>query len=381
MKKIVGFLLAAGVVVSTLGSCMRNDDEPEMAVRPIARLYVSIGNYQTNASEDPIDNVLLIDPADTTDMEVVLSHNSGALRGGGGIFFDPFKSGIFQAGYGNQDTTIRVMTVGPLGIMSNSGEIQYSGLNGMRGLAYNYRLGFEMLYVANNSSAVNGRTTIYGYKRPYNRRGYTRPDQVLRLDPSMRPWGMVLWKDSLLVANSSSTNGGVSLYGGLSKVDSLVEDFQAITTVHIEGATAIRGIAFVDSLDVLVAADYGTGTPENPVMDGRIYIIEGIKSKLQQGGTITVAPTRTIRGALTGLTSPFDVAIDPRPRLKDGERTIFVADYDYENKGRIARFRYSADGNVAPEASVNLDTLGMPRQPFGMFLDVRGIPGAKTATP
>src|SRR5690606_38321471 len=70
MKKLVGFLLVTFIVAMTLGGCMRNDDEPVMPVRPIARLYISVGNYQTNASEDPIDNVLLIDPADTAETEM-----------------------------------------------------------------------------------------------------------------------------------------------------------------------------------------------------------------------------------------------------------------------------------------------------------------------
>ncbi len=374
MKKLFGFLLVTGIVAMTLGSCMRNDDEPDMAVRPIARLYVSIGNFQTNASEDPIDNVLLIDPADTTDMDVVLSHNSGVLWGGAAIHFDPFLSAVFQAGYGNEDTTLRVMTVGTLGILRNSGEIQYSGLNAMRGLTYHNPS--KMLYIT-NSSTVDGRTSIYGYNQPLNRRGYTRPHRVLRLDPTMRPWGIVLWGDSLLVANASATNGGVSLYGGLSKIDSLAPDFQALSTVSIEGATAIRGIAFVDSLDVLVAADYGSGNSLDPVMDGRIYIIEGIKAKLTPGSFTTVTPTHTIQGALTGLTGPMDVAIDPR----QGRRTIFVADYDTQvsggQRGRILRFRLSDDGNVAPEASISLDTLGNARRPFGIFLDVRGNPNSQ----
>lgn len=370
MKKLFGFLPVIVVVITTVGGCMRNDDEPVMPTRPIARLYISIGNFQTNTSEDPIDNVLLIDPADTTQMEVVLSHNSGVLRGGAGIYFDPFQSGIFQAGYGDGDTTIRIMTVGPLGILSNNGEIQYRGLNAMRGLVYHQPS--KYLYVANNST--EGRT-IYGYSLPYNRRGYTRPHRVLRLDPAMRPWGMALWRDSLLVSNAGA-NGGVSLYGGLSKIDSLAPDFQALSTVRIEGATAIRGIAFVDSLDILVAADYGTGTFDAPVADGRIYIIEGIKSKLTPGSS-TVTPTRTIQGALTGLTGPMDVAIDPR----QGKRTIFVADYDAQQsngqRGRILRFRLADKGNVAPEAAISLDTLNNARRPFGLFLDVRGVPNSQ----
>jgi len=376
MKKLFGFLLVTGAVAMTLGSCMRNDDEPDTPLRPVARLYISIGNFQTNTSEDPIDNVLLIDPADTSDMGVTLSHDSEALQGGAGIYFDPFESAVFQAGYGagrGRDTTIRIMNVGTFGILSNNTTIQFRGLNAMRGIVFHQPS--EYLYVA-NSSTEDG-PTIYGYHQPKNRRGYTRPHRVLRLASSMRPWGMVLWGNNLLVSNSANANGGISLYGGLSEVDSLATDFQALSTVRIEGATSIRGFAFVDSLDVLVAADYGTGTSGDAVMDGRIYIVEGIKAKLAPGSFTTVTPTRTIQGASTGLSGPMDVAIDPR----QGRRTIFVADYDAQvsggQQGRILRFRLSDDGNVAPEASVSLDTLGNARQPFGLFLDVRGVPDSQ----
>lgn len=380
MKNLFGFFVVTAIAAMTLGGCVRNDDEPAMPVRPIARLYISIGNYQTNTSGEPIDNVLLIDPADTTEaaLGVALSHDSEALQGGAGIYFDPFASAVFQAGYGDgrgRDTTIRIMNVGPFGVLNNNTTIQYRGLNAMRGLVYHHSS--EYLYVANNSTEIEGRTVIYGYHRPKNRSGYTRPQRVLRLESSMRPWGMALWGNNLLVSNSADGNGGISLYGKLSEVDSLAADFQALSTIRIEGATSIRGIAFVDSLDVLVAADYGTGTFNDPVMDGRIYIIDGIKAKLAPGSVTTVTPTRTIQGALTGLTGPMDVAIDPR----QDRRTIFVADYDTQvsggQPGRILRFRLSDDGNVAPEASVSLDTLNNARRPFGLFLDVRGKPNSQ----
>src|SRR5690606_19606079 len=151
-----------------------------------------------------------------------LSHDSEALQGGAGIYFDPFASAVFQAGYGDgrgRDTTIRIMNVGPFGVLNNNTTIQYRGLNAMRGLVYHHSS--EYLYVANNSTEIEGRTVIYGYHRPKNRSGYTRPQRVLRLESSMRPWGMALWGNNLLVSNSADGNGGISLYGKLSDVDSL----------------------------------------------------------------------------------------------------------------------------------------------------------------
>ena len=357
MNKSYGFLLCALGIVLAFSGCMRNDDEPAYPARPIARLYVSIENYQTDASKDDIDNVVLIDPADTLDMYVALNYNSQAL-GGAGIHFNPFVSLVFQAGY-SIDTTIRVMTVGKLGTVGTSGSIGHGELRAMRGLVYHRPS--EMLYVANNATP----TAIYGFYQPKNKNGFTKPKKVFRLGSEMRPWGMVLWNDSLLVSNSGA-NGGVSLYGRLSQTDSLEANFQALSTIRIAGATAIRGIAFVDSLDLLVAADYGTGSPNEPVADGRVYIIEGIKAHLATPSA-TVTPTRVISGVSTGLVGPVDVAIDPRGGAD--RRTIFVADRD---ERKISRFKLSASGNVAPETSVVLDTLGNVRRPFGMFLDVRG---------
>ena len=342
-------------ILFAFAGCLRNYDEPVLPLRPISRLYVAIGIFRTEESRDAKDNVVLIDPADTVLMEVALNHNSDAL-GGAGIHFNPFVSRVFQSGY--SDTTIRIMTVGALGTLGNTGKIGHGDLRALRGIAYHHPS--QMLYVASNTTP----TAIYGFFQPMNRNGFTRPNRVFRLGTTMRPWGMLLWEGNLLVSNSGD-NGGVSLFGDLSQGDSLVTDFQPISSVRIEGATAIRGIAFIDSLDVLVLADYGL-LDENGgrVSAGSLHIVEGIKAHLATASA-TVVPTRTIRGALTGLSGPIDVAIDPR----GGKRTIYVADYDNRT---ISRFSLSDNGNVAPEAIVELDVPTNTRRPFGIFLDARG---------
>lgn len=356
MKKSFGFPLVVFGTLLAVAGCMRNDDEPVYPARPIARLYVSIEDYQRDASKDDIDNVVLLDPADTSEMYVALNHNSGAI-GGAGIHFNPFAGRLFQAGY--NDTTIRVMTVGNLGNLGNSGSIGNDLLKQMRGIVYHHTT--QLLYVASNATP----TTIYGFYRPMNRSGFTKPDRTFRLGETMRPWSVLLWNDSLLVSNAGS-DGGVSLYGNLSKLDTLPVNLQALSTVRIEGATAIRGIAFVDSLDLLVAADYGIVEGAERVANGKVYIIEGIKAHLANPSA-TVSPTRIISGALTGIIGPVDVAVDPRGGAN--RRTIFVADRD---KHTISRFPLSASGNVAPEGSVALDVPANDRRPFGIYFDVRG---------
>lgn len=348
---MVGFIL-------TFSGCIRNDDEPTFPSRPIARLYVSIESIQTDDSRDPIANVLLIDPADTLAMKVVYSYHSGARSEVTGLYFSPHMERLIQAG---RDTSVRLMTVGNRGTLSTSGTIGNRLLSNLRGVTYNNNL--QLMYVLSNQSP----TTIYGFLTPRNKNAFTRPDRTLRLPEEIRPWSAVLWQDSLLVSNSGTTPG-ISLFGNLSQIrDTAARAIQPLATVRIEGATAIRGFAFVDSLDLLVVADYGTGSVEEPVPDGRIYVFEGIKSRLASG-TTTVTPTRTIAGPATGLIGPVDVAVDPRGAAD--RRTIFVADRD---QSRVSRFNLSDNGNIAPENFVSTDTLGIPRRPYGIFLDVRGV--------
>ncbi|WP_257666248.1 hypothetical protein [Parapedobacter tibetensis] len=352
MKKSPSFLVVALGMLLAVGGCIRNDDEPILPTRPIARLYVSIENYNdvTDPLAGAVRNVVIIDPADSTVFDS-LRFDSGAM-GGSGIHFNPLAGRVFQAG--RLDTTIRLMTVSNLGVLATSGNIGNSVLERMRGLVFHQPS--QMLYVASNTTT----NRIFGFYQPMNRRGFTIPDKDLQLETSMRPWGLVMWGDNLLVSNAG-VNGGVSLYENLSQADSVVTNFTAISTIRIEGATSIRGIAFIDSLDILVAADYGT---QEGTDDGRVYIIEGIKSYLAQPSP-TVVPTRTISGSATGIFKPVDVAIDPR----ENKKTIYVADRKNGNNGTVSKFNLSDNGNVAPQ---HAPITFQDRVPFGIFLDARG---------
>lgn len=352
MKKSFGLLAIVAVALLMAAGCMRNDDEPLEPTRPISRLYVSFQDTTQGDTTLPVQNVGLIDPADSTFDGIDFNHSSGAL-GGAGIFFSPGIGRAFQAG--RYDTTVRVMQVTALGQLGNTGRLGNRLLTGMRGLTY--YVPAEMLYVTNIGTPSS---YIYGFYRPMNQNGYTAPSRRFRLDQGIIPWSVITWnEDSLLVSNSASA-GGVILYGGISEADSAELRLSALSNIRIVGASSIRGIAFVDSLDVLVAADYGD--PQENV-GGKVYIIEGIKAHLAQSSA-SVTPTRVISGPLTGLSGPVDVAIDPR----EGRMTVYVAD---QIARRVSRFKLSDVGNVEPEASVTFDS---PRRtPFAIYLDARGV--------
>ncbi|SEL75251.1 hypothetical protein [Parapedobacter koreensis] len=354
MKKSFGFLAVMVGALLALGSCMRNDDEPPVPIVPISRLYVSFQDVTENDVEVPVDNIALIDPADGEAMEIDFDFNSGAV-GGAGIHFSPIGGLVFQSG--RLDTLIRIMRVNNLGQLATAGRLGNRSLNLMRGLAYHFPS--EMLYVAN----IGETSHLYGFHQPVNKNGFTRPRRALQLESGIVPWAVSLWNgkpsdDSLLVSNSGQ-DGGVLLYRNLAQGDSVETNFAALSNVRVEGATSIRGIAFVDSLDVMVMADFGTQQ-----VPGKVYIIEGIKAYLAQPSA-TVRPTRIISGELTGLSGPIDVAIDPRTDRK----TIYVAD---QTTRKVSRFKLSDSGNVAPEATITFDSPN--RTPFSIFLDARGIP-------
>src|SRR5690606_31393044 len=96
MKQSFGFLMVMVVSVLVWSGCIRNDDEPPVPTRPISRLCLSIQDYETDATEPPIDNVSLIDPADGERMSAIFNHDSGA-RGGSGIHFSPQAKKVFHA--------------------------------------------------------------------------------------------------------------------------------------------------------------------------------------------------------------------------------------------------------------------------------------------
>lgn len=333
-------------LMAVLSGCQRNDDEPVLPESPISRLYISFSDYQDDDTQDPYDNVMVIDPADSAGMDLGLSYNSG-VRGGSGIHFNPFAGRVFHGSMNDRnlnDTTIQIMTVSNRGTLGTSARVGNEALNGVRGLWYNDST--RNLYVANNVTP----TSIFVFNSPMNRNGFTRPSQHLILG-SLRPWGITMWGDHLLVARTGQ-NGGFAVFENISGTDSLESNLQPNSSITVSGASDIRGIAYSETLDILALSDMSGG--------GRVYVFENARALFRQTAA-TVTPTRTLSGTNTGIAAPIDVAIDDR----EGRLLLYVA--DRINKS-ILRFNLSANGNATPQAS-----LALPYTPAGIFLDARGV--------
>ena len=335
MKQLKAVVL--GLLVVLCGACMRNDDEPALPERPISRLYVSLADFQTDEPADPFPNLAVIDPADSATMESATVYRTEA-RGGGAIYFDPAIGSAFQ---GNRaDTNVYVLSVSNRGILSVSGTFGNGLLDAMRGIWYHHPS--QNLYIANQTTP----STLYVYNTPLRNRGFREPTHSLELG-DVRPWGICMYGDNMLIARTGE-NGGVSVYTGL-PADTNSTTLQAAATLVVEGASDIRGVAYSAQADVMALTDHNAN---------RVYIFEQASSLFSTSRTIT--PTRIIAGAITGLNGPIDVTIDDR---EGGER-LYVANAQSRT---IVRFPLSASGNAAPETSVLL-----PHVPASIHVDARG---------
>lgn len=343
------------LLVSTIWSCQRDDDEPRKARKPISRLYVSTSEYTPNSSEAQVRNVFVIDPADSSlfTAENGLSYRSGAL-GGSVIHFSPFARSIFQSSMNTpayQDTTIQVMSVNDKGQIAPSGTIGNRKFDNVKGLWYN---SFDdQLFAANLGDDT---VSVFVINRPKTLRGFVRPAYQVMLND--RIWGMQL--DSMdMLLSKTGVNGGILVFKDFvnvvnAKADTLVKDIAPTYTLTIPGTTNIRGFSYANTADILVLSDYvGDG------VDGKILIFENFS---QVTGNATLTPTRVISGVLTNLQQPLDVAIDSR----EGGKYIYVADAKAK---KVFRFNIMDSGNVAPDDEL---TVGSAYTPQSIFLDSRG---------
>lgn len=108
-------------------ACKKLDDEPQRTEATlISRLYVSFLDYDQNNSA--LKNMMIIDPADTTNLDNIYQYLSPA-KGGGPILFDAAARAIFQASVTAQDTFLQVIPFANeiYGIPGNAGAIGYTG--------------------------------------------------------------------------------------------------------------------------------------------------------------------------------------------------------------------------------------------------------------
>lgn len=349
MKKLMSFLVAIVVLGITLIGCVRNDDEPVIPTRPISRLYVSYGDFQTDETQDPYPTTMVVDPADSAEMRLGISFHAAFLRGGGGVYFSPNLGVIFQSSLG--DSTLQMLSVSANGVIGARARIMHEGLNNMRGIWYAQDSDSAWVYVANVATP----SSVFVFNNAIQRNGTTRPHKRLELG-SIRPWGIAMFDDNLLVTITGD-DGGVALYENVSQADSVEIDYTPTATLRLAGANSIRGIAYSQTLDVLVLSDLTD--------NGKIYIFENA-STILVGNNDRVVPTRTITGTNTGLIQPIDVTIDDR----EGAMLLYVANRAAtgSNNHSILRFSLSDNGNVSPQTS-----LALPRTPAGIHIDARGV--------
>lgn len=340
MRKILQLFLV-GTLGLVLGACVRNDDEPLIPRAPISRLYVSLLEFQTDETADPYSNLLIIDPANG-EQAVGSLFNSG-VKEGSGVFFSPEVSRVFQGSV--LDQSIILMNVTDVGIPQRSGQLRHENLTAIRGLHYHHDS--RNLFVANNWTPSG----IYVFDNPLNRNGDVEPLRYFALG-GVRPWGITMWDDNLLVVRTGAS-GGVNLYTNMSSRLEGTEDLSPQAVLTVAGADALRGIAYSETLDLLVLTEYEKG---------QILIFENA-SQLFSGGTAAIAPTRVISGSNTGLAGPIDVAIDDRA----GGQMLYVADKPSKS---ILRFDLEAQGNASP-----LFRTILPLTPESLFLDARGVAG------
>lgn len=339
MRKILQVLIVMGSLVLFFGSCVRNDDEPLIPRAPISRLYVSLLEFQSDETADPYSNLLILDPANG-DQGAGSLFNSG-VREGSGVYFSPEVSRIFQGSV--LDQSIVLMSVTDVGIPQRSGQLSNENLTAIRGLHYHHDS--RNLFVANNWTPSG----IYVFDNPLNRNGEI---EALRYFPlnGVRPWGITMWDDNLLVVRTGAS-GGVNVYTNLSSKMEGTEDLQPQATLTVLGANALRGIAYSKTLDLLVLTEFEKA---------QVLIFEQA-SRLFSSSTADITPTRIIAGTSTGLAGPVDVSIDER----EGSLLLYVADKPSKS---ILRFDLSASGNASP-----LFRTILPLTPESIFLDARGL--------
>lgn len=339
-KKIYSFLLALGAISAI--SCERLDDEPELPSNPISRLYVSLFEVQLDETKDPYQNLVVIDPSDSPNPNILYFNSS--MNGGGSVLFDPVDGRIFQAS--TQDSSIQIMSVSEIGIPSQTGRISSGPLTGIRDVQYDAT--HKYLFVTNTVSPSG----LYIFDKPLNRNGVIPPYRKYELGGD-RPWGMHHWNDSLLLMTVGGENSTLRLY---TQLRNNIENDQTVDLtpkfqVTLAFGTGLRGMDYSPKLDVLAIAD---------VENSRILIFENVRAKLQSSSNIGEAD-RVIQGALTLLSSPIDVAIDDR------ENSLKVYAADRLSKS-VHRYDLESNGNTAPEQSFKFNLT-----PESIFLDARGI--------
>ncbi|WP_367330033.1 hypothetical protein [Sphingobacterium multivorum] len=368
-------------VASVIGftSCKKLDDEPvRTGATLISRLYVSFSDYDQNNSA--LKNMMIIDPADTTNLDNIYQYLSPA-KGGGPILFDAAARAIFQASVTAQDTFLQVIPFANeiYGIPGNAGAIGYRGFTNVRGLAY---YTFSQQSTATSATTIpfllavttsgSGTSMLYGVSTPSGKVGSKGGapiiDKQINLGNIVASSLTLLNTDDkneklvLVGFDSDGTNNGsgFAIYSTLRQQlidqarDTIVnsDKFKPMMKVYIKGKTKLGPVSYAPKKNLLAV----TSGSEVLFFKNPKTLFSGATDKMN------VEPDYVIGGANTGLVKPWGIAIDDRT-----EQGKFFYVSDLTNR-TISRFPLLGEGNIKPDIAAK--TYGS-LTPNYIFLDAR----------
>ncbi len=318
-------------------SCVKDENEA-MPKSTVSRLYVS--NADTDAA---VNSTLIFDPADQNKFTEPYKFNS-QLPDGNGILFDPYSGVVYQVSRLNKN--IKTFKVNTDGSLVNKSSFVHEGLLSAREMAFDRSR--DMLYISSNIDSA-----IYVYNNVSTLKDIVLADKKLKLNG--QPWGIHLDNDRLFVVIDQS-RAEVQLFENASALT--VGPILTKKKITVSGATRLHGITYSSSRDILILTDIAEASSAGFDSDGSIHIITDASSKFTESGP-SIAPSKTIKGTLTGLGNPVDVAWDDR----EGKDLIYIAE---KAKRRILVFNYSGTGNIAPTVIADLTS-----SPEAIYLDAR----------
>jgi hypothetical protein len=338
MKSRILFYIILCILPSLIFSSCVKDENEAMPKSTVSRLYVS--NADIDAA---VNSTLIFDPADQAKFTEPYKFNS-QLPDGNGILFDPYSGVVYQVSRLNKNIkTFKVNTDGSLVIKSS---FVHEGLLSAREIAFDRSR--DMLYISSNIDSA-----IYVYSNVSTLKDIVLADKKLKLNG--QPWGIHLDNNRLFVVIDQN-RAEVQLFENASSL--AVGPILPTKKITLSGATRLHGITYSSSRDVLILTDIAEASASGFDSDGSIHIITDASSKFTVSGA-SITPSKTIKGALTGLGNPVDVAWDDR----EGKDLIYIAE---KARRKILVFNYSGTGNIAPSVIANLTS-----SPEAIYLDAR----------
>lgn len=325
---------------------------------------------------------MIVDPADTNNLDNIYQYLSPA-KGGGPIIFSPDAKAVFQAsatGAATQDTFIRYIPFNNdiYGIPGTSVNIGYTGFTNVKGLGFytyaqqNGTSGSSTIpFLLAVSDKNTDRSILYAIANPSGKGsngGARIIDKQINLGKvvpsSLTLIGSGNEKAVLVGFNNDGTNkgSGFAVYTGLKTElidrakDTIVisDNFRPVMKVYIKGKTGLGPVCYAINKKLLAV----TAGKEVLFFKNPDEIFSGAGDK-------EISPDYVVGGTNTGLEEPWGIAIDDR--LNEG-KFFYVS--DLTNK-TISRFRLTAQGNASPEITAKkYGTL----TPNYIFLDGRSTP-------